>query len=208
MKAKLNSTLVLMLCVFFSYSVNAQKNAEKIKGYYTGFKNNTYTFSYTEEATGNKETIEFQYAKPELIETFSLKNDFFEGVFFEISYFTSSINGKHKHRIVNLKEIKEGKVKKTNTTEESSKEVNPEKLDGYFMGFKNNKYSFSYTEKATGEKETVYFDDISDRVSKDYDLQQEFFEGVHFEVTYIADTVNGKIIYIIVGLIEVQESEK
>lgn len=208
MKSKINQILFLILSFFIFTNIKAQDNAEKLKGHYTGFRNDEYTFSYTEEATGEKEIIKFQYVKPELIETFNLKKEFFEGVFFEVTYFISKINGKHNYRIVDLKEIKESNTVNEDVKIKSSKEVSIDKLDAYFMGFKDNKYSFSYTEKATGQKETIYLDDISDRISKVYDLEQEFFEGVHFEVTYTTDTVNGKLIYIIVDLKEIQESEK
>ncbi|WP_132794263.1 hypothetical protein [Tenacibaculum skagerrakense] len=207
MKSTIKKVMLFVLSIFMSNSLLAQEKSEKLEGYYIGYKDNHYTFSYKEVATGKKETIRFQYATPEVIETFSLKNDFFEGVFFEVTYFTSNVDGKYTYRIVDLKERKVPKVESELTDQSSSKTVKPEKLEAYFMGFKNNKYAFSFTEQATGKKETIYFNEVSERVSKNYDLQQEFFEGVHFEVTYITDTVKGNLVYIIVDVREIQEEE-
>ncbi|CAL2095633.1 protein of unknown function [Tenacibaculum sp. 190524A02b] len=93
-------------------------------------------------------------------------------------------------------------------TKAQENQENKDQLTGYYLGFEDDKYKFLFTEEATGEKETIFFNQVTNEVVSKIDLSKEYYHGVKFIITYkiIENSIsNQKKIYRIINLKEIDE---
>ncbi|WP_299620979.1 hypothetical protein [uncultured Tenacibaculum sp.] len=206
MKINILKPVLTLIFAAVTISVSGQNQLEKLEAYYFGFKKNGYNFSYIEEATGEKELITFNEIAPEILEEFDLKQEFFEGVNFEITYSINKVGNEYNYTVVKLKEIKETSKEVISEIQETESKPIKDKLEAHYVGYKEGVYRFSFFEEATGTKELINFQAVEIEILEEYDLKKEFFEGVYFKVFYtMSKQSDGKYLYRITNLKEIKE---